>query len=158
MSDQRFKKDLRLRSRSDFRLVYERRCSLGNDLVRLLGRLNELPHPRIGLSVSRKVGNAVQRNRWKRLLREAFRLSREKLPSGLDFIVIPREAAKPELQPLMKSLVDLSWRLQKRLKRDASAARSLDEAEKAHAKAQRRERSGRIKNSFAARRLGVRMI
>ncbi len=63
----------------------------------------------------------------------------EKLPTGLDFIIIPRDAAKPELQPLMKSLIDLSWRLQKRLKRDESAARRLEEEEKAHAKAQRRK-------------------
>jgi ribonuclease P protein component len=114
---------MRLRSRTDFRRVYERRASVGDGLVRMLGRLSELDHPRIGLSVSRQIGNAVRRNRWKRLLREAFRLSREKLPDGLDFIVIPREGAKPELRPLMKSLVDLSWRLQKRLKRDESAAR-----------------------------------
>jgi ribonuclease P protein component len=129
MPDQRFPKQLRLRSRSDFRLVYERRCGVGDDFVRLLGRLNDRPHPRIGLSVSRQVGNAVLRNRWKRLLREAFRMSREKLPEGLDFIVVPRNTAKPELQPLMKSLVDLSWRLQKRLKRDESAARRNANAE-----------------------------
>ncbi len=123
MPDQRFPKALRLRSRTDFRRVYERRASVGDGLVRMLARLSELDHPRIGLSVSRQVGNAVRRNRWKRLLREAFRLTREKLPGGLDFIVIPRNEVKPELQPLMKSMVDLSWRLQKRLKREEATAR-----------------------------------
>jgi ribonuclease P protein component len=139
MLDQRFPKTLRLTSRSDFRLVYERRCSVGDELVRLLGRLNDRPHPRIGLSVSRQVGNAVRRNRWKRLLREAFRLSREKLPVGIDFIVVPRNAAKPELQPLKKSLVELSWRLQKRLKRDEAATRREQRDEESHAKAPRRK-------------------
>ncbi len=90
MPDQSFPKQMRLRTRGEFRRVYERRCSVGDNLLRLIGDLSELPHPRIGLSVSRKLGNAVARNRWKRLLREAFRLSREKLPPGLDFIVVPR--------------------------------------------------------------------
>jgi len=138
MIDQSFPKRFRLSSRSDFRRVYERRCSVSDDLVRLLGQLNELGHPRIGLSVSRQIGKAVVRNRWKRLLREALRLSRERLPGGLDLIVVPRTDEKPELQPLKNSLVDLSWRLYKRLKRDESAERRQHEQE-THAKTQRRK-------------------
>jgi ribonuclease P protein component len=139
MPDQSFPKELRLRSRTDFRQVYERRCSVGDGMLRLVGRLNGLDYSRIGLSVSREVGGAVVRNRWKRLLREAFRLSRERLPGGLDFIAIPRTNAKPELKALAKSLVDLSWRLSKRLKRDESAARRNERDEQSHAKAQRRK-------------------
>src|SRR5262249_9736058 len=66
-----------------------------------------------------------------------FRLSRERLPSGLDFIAIPKTDAKPELKTLAKSIVDLSWRLSKRLKRDESAARRNKQEERSHAKAQR---------------------
>jgi ribonuclease P protein component len=139
MPDQSFPKQMRLRTRGEFRRVYERRCSVGDNLLRLIGDLSELPHPRIGLSVSRKLGNAVARNRWKRLLREAFRLSREKLPPGLDFIVVPRGAGEPELQPLERSLIDLAWRLRKRLQRDASAVRRTNAEEKTHAKTQRRK-------------------
>src|SRR5262245_6749079 len=138
MIDQSFPKHYRLSSRSDFRRVYERRCSVGDDFVRLLGRLNEFDQARLGLSVSRQVGKAVVRNRWKRLLREAFRLSRERLPGGIDLIAVPRGEAKPELQSLKKSLVELSWRLFKRLKRDASDARRPRGPE-AHAKTQRRQ-------------------
>jgi ribonuclease P protein component len=123
MPDQRFPKHLRLCSRGDFRGVYEDHRTASNSLLRMLARLTELPHARIGMSVSRKVGNAVHRNRWKRLLREAFRLSREKLPTGLDFVIIPRESVEPELQPLKESLIDLSWKLHKRLKREAATAR-----------------------------------
>ncbi|HZZ29509.1 MAG TPA: ribonuclease P protein component [Pirellulales bacterium] len=130
MVDQSFPKLLRLRSRTDFRRVYERRCAVGDSLIRLLGRLNDLPHARLGLSVSRDCGNAVVRNRWKRLLREAFRLSRQKLPDGLDFIVMPRAAEPPNLELLSKSLVQLAWRLQKRLKQDDSTARRNAQAEK----------------------------
>ena len=139
MADHSFPKQMRLRSRGEFRRVYERRCSVGDDLLRLVGELSELPHPRIGLSVSRQLGNAVARNRWKRLLRESFRLSREKLPEGLDFIVIPRGAGEPELQPLRRSMVDLAWRLRKRLERDASTVRRNELNDKAHAKARRRK-------------------
>ena len=54
------------------------------------GSTNELTYSRLGLSVSRKVGNAVARNRWKRLIREAFRLSCAELPVGLDLVVRPQ--------------------------------------------------------------------
>ena len=122
-ANQSFPKQVRLLSRGDFRRVYERGCWLGDDLLRLAGALSDLPHPRLGLAVSRHVGNAVLRNRWKRLIREAFRLARPELPPGLDFIVVPRQSVPPQLQPLAKSLVNLSWRLVKRLKREQAQSR-----------------------------------
>jgi ribonuclease P protein component len=140
MPDQSFPKQLRLLSRTDFRRVYERRCSVGDDVVRLVGRLNDLPYPRLGLSVSRERGNAVIRNRWKHRLREAFRLSRSQLPTGLDFIVVPRASDVPELQPLKKTLMDLAWRLSKRLEREAAAVRREEKAEKSRVEESRSAR------------------
>ena len=50
---------------------------------------------RLGLSVSRRIGNAVVRNAWKRRLREAFRVARRKIPAGQDYLVVVRSGAAP---------------------------------------------------------------
>ncbi len=57
-----------------------------------LARPNEERHPRLGLTVSKKVGNAVVRNRVKRVVREVFRRSHPFEGMGLDLVVIPRAA------------------------------------------------------------------
>jgi ribonuclease P protein component len=113
--DQRFLRQYRIVRPTDFALVYQHRRSASDEWLLVFGRKNELPYSRIGLSVGRSVGNAVTRNRWKRLLREAFRLQRSELPEGIDLVVVPRGKAEPALGQLQHSLAHLARRVAKKL-------------------------------------------
>ncbi len=93
-----------LRRPSDFRRVYDRRRSVSDPWLIVYACENGLPHLRLGLSVSRKVGGAVHRNRLRRLYREAFRLTRHEMPAGLDLVLIPRKPDVPPLEVLKRAL------------------------------------------------------
>jgi ribonuclease P protein component len=93
-----------LRRPADFRRVYDRRRSVSDGWLIVYACENGLPHLRLGLSVSRKVGKAHHRNRLRRLYREAFRLTRHEMPAGLDLILIPRRPDLPTLAALKRSL------------------------------------------------------
>ena len=92
-------------------------------MLLVFGCENDLPNARLGLSVSRKVGNAVVRNRWKRVIREAFRLSRSQLPEGIDLVVIPKSNASPTLDVVAGSLNRLAQKIAACLPRDSKDKR-----------------------------------
>lgn len=115
----RFRPHEHLRRPCDFRRVYDRRRSVSDDWLIVYACENDLPYLRLGLSVSRKVGGAVQRNRLRRLYREAFRLSRHDMPVGLDLVLIPRRPEPPALEDLRRGLPQLVRQLQRKLQRDA---------------------------------------
>lgn len=115
MPDQQFLPQHRIRRGADFRRAYERRRSVADERIVVYGYANGLPHSRLGISASRRIGGAVVRNRWKRLLRETFRLTRSQLPTGIDLIVIPRPTFEPTLASLVDSLPRLAGRVARKL-------------------------------------------
>jgi ribonuclease P protein component len=120
MASQRFPKQTRLLTAKEFELVFSTRVSAGNSALVLYGAANDLGHPRLGLTVPRRIGGAVLRNRWKRLLREAFRLQQHELPA-IDFVCVPRAASPPDLRQLMESFTSLTQRIERKLQAAAKA-------------------------------------
>src|SRR5436189_3743537 len=101
MTDFRFRKHEHLRRPDEFRRVYDRRRSVSDDWLIVYACENGLPHLRLGLSVSKKkVALATDRNRRRRLYREAFRLTRHQMPVGLDLVLIPTPGRASEEPPL----------------------------------------------------------
>jgi len=117
MPDFRFPKNLHLRKEADFQRVYAARIFAVDDVLVVHGCENGLAQPRLGLSVSRKVGNAVVRNAWKRRIRDAFRRCRAELPAGVDIVVRPQKDAVLDFESIAKSLPELAGRIARKLAR-----------------------------------------
>lgn len=91
--DQRFPRALRLRRSADFRWVQGRGKRVKMPRILVLFTPGRAPQSRFGLVVSRKVGNAVRRNRVKRWLREAIRRNRRVLQGRWDLAIIAHPSA-----------------------------------------------------------------
>jgi ribonuclease P protein component len=89
-----FPKSARLLSRNQFRHVLNNRKKVVGHLITMDYRKGRSPCPKLGITVSRRFGKAVLRNRFKRLLREAFRHVYGKLPKDIEINAIPR--ARPD--------------------------------------------------------------
>ncbi len=82
-----------LKKNEDFQRVYGRRRSFANKYFIMYILENESIYNRLGISVSKKVGNSVVRHRVVRLVRESYRLNEERFNSGLDLVVVARSTA-----------------------------------------------------------------
>ena len=106
----------RLSRSAEFERVYRQGRSKGNRFLVLYAfpREEGADGPRLGLSVSRRVGGAVERSRVKRVLREAFWAEAERLPEGSDYVVVARPDARelaeregmPGVRTALAELVD----------------------------------------------------
>lgn len=83
-----------LKKSKDFRRVYDEGKSYANRTLVMYTMTNGLEKNRLGISVSKKVGNSVVRHRLTRLVRESYRLNEEKFSCGLDIVVVVRVSAK----------------------------------------------------------------
>jgi ribonuclease P protein component len=111
----RFPKSAHLRRPAEFERVYQQDTYAADGMLVINAAANELGITRLGLSISRKYGPAVVRNRWERLIREAFRLSRSELPVGLDLVIRPKRGAKPVFVDIAQSLPQLVAKVTRRL-------------------------------------------
>jgi ribonuclease P protein component len=85
-----FPKSRRLGGQLEFSSVFDAKVRECRGPLNVYALPNDLGHPRLGISISRRVGTAPKRNRIKRLLRESFRLMQHDLPRGYDFVVVVR--------------------------------------------------------------------
>ena len=97
MEKQSFGKHVRICKRRDFLTVYQQGVRSYSENFTVITSRNQTGVSRLGITVSKKVGNAVQRNRIKRLIREYFRLNRSRLSTPQDIVVIAKKDS-----PLLK--------------------------------------------------------
>lgn len=110
-----FPKTVRLLSSAQFRRVYAGKVFAADDTLVLNAIANDVGHLRLGLSIGKKVGNAVVRNHWKRGIREAFRLQQDQFPIGMDIVVRPRKDADCQSFAIHQSVAKLIRRAAKKI-------------------------------------------
>ena len=120
MGEFSFGGEYRIRKQREIDRVFARRCSVADDSIIIYGCENGLDRPRLAISASRKLGRTVFRNRWKRLIREAFRLNKARIPAGIDYVVIPKRGIEPDFHVLCHTFPRLTKQLKRRLARSAT--------------------------------------
>jgi len=112
----------RLTRRRDFIKVYDegRRISGRHLVLHYLKGESSAREPRLGITVTKKCGKAVRRNRWKRLIREAYRLHLPELPTAYFVVTVKKGVEIPPFRVLEKELVRLWERATKDLGRRGS--------------------------------------
>jgi len=113
--DQRFPKSVRLVSQLDFDRVFREGIVASDSVLVVHATRGTQPWTRIGLSISKKVGNSPVRNRWKRLIREAFRRQKLDLPLNMDMVVRPKRGAVADYKLVTQSLLKLAMQLDRKL-------------------------------------------
>lgn len=85
-----------LKNYREFKAVYDAKCVYANKYLVMYVRPNGLDAKRLGISVSKKVGNSVVRHRVTRLIRESYRLNQESFRTGCDVVFVARINAKDQ--------------------------------------------------------------
>ena len=97
-----------LKKNRDFQLVYRQKRSYANLLLVMYVSENHKNGNRIGISVSKKVGNSVVRHHITRLIREGYRLNEDKFKCGFDIVLVARVNAKDaSFKSIVSALLNL---------------------------------------------------
>jgi len=91
MKKQAFGKTERVRKKKNYVTIYQKGVRVHSSNFTVILNPNPSGEKRLGLAVSKKVGNAATRNRIKRLLREFFRLNKDTLPDSKDMVIIAKK-------------------------------------------------------------------
>jgi ribonuclease P protein component len=91
-------KSRRLASNRQFKAVMDQRCRMSDRVLTVCVAPNSCGYARLGVSVGRTCGDAVVRNRLKRLMREAFRLSQSEIPRSFDYVLMVAPATVRRLR------------------------------------------------------------
>lgn len=105
-------RQFRLTSPRQISGMFETGARVTNGRMLLLGEPNGLPFSRMAVAVGQRHGKAVQRNRVKRLCREAFRSIRDRMPPGWDVVMVPRARPDHAVGNLAEGLLSLTQRLE----------------------------------------------
>jgi ribonuclease P protein component len=111
-TSEEFPHEARIVRSSDYRTIYRVGTKVHSESFVLFGRVNGIGHSRVGITVSRKIGGAVVRNRVKRLFREIFRRSLGEIPDQLDIVINAKAGcAGASLQNLRSEFLAAAQRL-----------------------------------------------
>jgi ribonuclease P protein component len=112
----RFPKAQRVVHSNEFTLILRRGVCVADGTLVMFAVRDAGSRPlRLGITIPKKTGNAVVRNRWKRLIRESYRIQQHSLPDGLNVVVRPKKDAKADWMKIKKAIPSLVQRAAKKL-------------------------------------------
>ncbi len=111
MKTQSYRRAERVTNKSRYQAIYEQGVWKSSRFFTMVTCGNPAEVKRLGITVTKKVGNAVVRNRLKRLIREFFRRNKDLFPAGHDVIVMAKKNSPPLTYPeAQRELTELSMR------------------------------------------------
>lgn len=102
------KKTVKINQNHLFRRLYRTGKSRVTPYVAVYSKKNRLGYNRLGITATKKIGGAVQRNRARRIITEAYRLLEDELPTGIDIVIVARtKAVYAKMQAIRDSLIQV---------------------------------------------------